>query len=204
MKRRTMRREDLDGDSIYLLHDFLSKEECGRFIAFGEGRGFEDAPITTAYGMVMAKDLRNNTRVMVDDVQLAARLFERAEAFLPDRAGGGHLHGLNERFRFYRYDVGQTFRPHYDGSYSRNAEEESRLTFMIYLNDDFDGGTTEFYGDDEAPRASVRPRRGSALVFVHAQLHEGAPVLRGRKYVLRTDVMYRAGPMRNSMRENRT
>jgi hypothetical protein len=29
-----------------------------------------------------------------------------------------------------------------------------------------------------------------ALVFVHRQLHEGALVLQGRKYVLRTDVMY--------------
>jgi hypothetical protein len=29
-----------------------------------------------------------------------------------------------------------------------------------------------------------------ALVFLHLQLHEGAPVVEGRKYVLRTDVMY--------------
>jgi len=29
-----------------------------------------------------------------------------------------------------------------------------------------------------------------ALVFIHRQLHEGAPVIQGRKYVLRTDVMY--------------
>jgi hypothetical protein len=32
-----------------------------------------------------------------------------------------------------------------------------------------------------------------ALGFVHLQLHEGAPVVRGRKYVLRTDVMYARG-----------
>jgi hypothetical protein len=36
----------------------------------------------------------------------------------------------------------------------------------------------------------VRPVRGTALVFRHRLLHEGAPVLTGRKYVLRTDVMY--------------
>lgn len=65
---------------------------------------------------------------------------------------------------------------------------------MVYLNDDFAGGTTDFYGDDELPRASIRPKRGMALVFVHAQLHEGAPVISGRKYVLRTDVMYRFFP----------
>ena len=37
----------------------------------------------------------------------------------------------------------------------------------------------------------VTPERGKALVFYHRQLHEGLPVVRGRKYVLRTDVMYR-------------
>ena len=31
---------------------------------------------------------------------------------------------------------------------------------------------------------------GMALGFVHVQLHEGAPVASGRRYVLRTDVMY--------------
>jgi hypothetical protein len=30
-----------------------------------------------------------------------------------------------------------------------------------------------------------------ALVFVHRILHRGAPVTTGRKYVLRSDVMYR-------------
>jgi hypothetical protein len=32
-----------------------------------------------------------------------------------------------------------------------------------------------------------------ALIFVHDQLHEGAAVVSGRKYVLRTDVMYTIG-----------
>jgi hypothetical protein len=29
-----------------------------------------------------------------------------------------------------------------------------------------------------------------ALVFIHELLHEGAPVIKGRKYVLRSDVMF--------------
>jgi hypothetical protein len=39
----------------------------------------------------------------------------------------------------------------------------------------------------------VRPEPGKALVFYHYLSHEGAPVTAGRKYVLRTDVMYRVG-----------
>jgi hypothetical protein len=37
---------------------------------------------------------------------------------------------------------------------------------------------------------TIRPERGMALGFYHLQIHEGAPVIHGRKYVLRTDVMY--------------
>jgi hypothetical protein len=186
-----MHREDLDGNSLYLLHDFFSSDECDRSIAFSEGRGYGDAPISTGLGDVVAKEVRNNERVMVDAVALAAGLFERAKPFLPPRIESWDLHGLNERFRYYRYDPGQTFRPHYDGCFVRNAGEESKLTFMVYLNDNFSGGTTNFWTEDEKLKAIVKPKRGMALVFVHAQIHEGAPVTAGRKYVLRTDVMYR-------------
>lgn len=63
--------------------------------------------------------------------------------------------------------------------------EESRITFMIYLNEDFVGGATQF--DD----VSIVPKTETALCFIHEQKHEGCPVLEGAKYVLRTDVMYR-------------
>jgi hypothetical protein len=98
-----------------------------------------------------------------------------------------HLLGFNERWRYYRYGPGERFAPHSDGSFVRSENERSHLTFMLYLNDDFLGGETKFY----FPYLAVQPARGQALVFVHWKLHEGAEILRGQKYVLRTDVMYR-------------
>jgi prolyl 4-hydroxylase len=123
---------------------------------------------------------------MVDDVARAVELWARVEHALPRVRGGARVVGLNERFRFYRYEVGQYFRWHRDGAFTRSALERSQLTLMFYLNDDFEGGATEF--DDGLV---VRPRRGSALFFAHPVRHQGAPVTCGRKYVLRTDVMYR-------------
>ena len=186
-----MHKEEISGKLIFLIHDFFTAEECRRSISFSEGRGYVDAPLTTPLGFIMAKEVRNNTRVMVDDPDFAARLFARARPFLPPRVETRRAHGMNERFRYYRYDVGQRFRKHYDGSFWRNPEEESLLTFMVYLNDDFSGGTTDFYYDDARLKVRVQPRQGLALVFAHAQLHEGAAITRGCKYVLRTDVMYR-------------
>ena len=66
---------------------------------------------------------------------------------------------------------------------------------MVYLNDDFDGGATSF-SDEGAVFSTggmirITPAKGMALLLHHPILHRGDPVMRGRKYVLRTDVMFR-------------
>ncbi|WP_169977710.1 prolyl hydroxylase family protein [Tautonia rosea] len=186
-----MQREAIVGDQVFVIRGFLSPEECSRFIAEFERIGFSEAPVTTRFGAIRMPDIRDNDRLIVDDTGLAAHWFERATPFLPRRIGSWELSGLNERFRSYRYDPGQSFKRHLDGYFRRPDGERSLFTFMAYLNDDFDGGTTAFYDADQQPIASIVPEQGMALVFRHAILHEGNPVEQGRKYVLRTDVMYR-------------
>ena len=134
----------LEGDMIFVLHDFLSAEECERFIARSEEAGYGDAPISTGAGFVMRKDIRNNDRVMIDDPALAALLWERARSFMPPNWFGWEPVGLNERFRYYRYDPGQQFAPHTDGYFQRDNGERSQFTFMVYLNDGCEGGETLF------------------------------------------------------------
>ncbi|MGZ3457725.1 MAG: 2OG-Fe(II) oxygenase [Archangium sp.] len=186
LPKRTVLAED---ESIVTVSNFLSPEECEAFIRQTLAEGYGDAPINTLRGFAMRPDIRNNTRVMKDDPVLAGRLWERMKGFVPvhhPRIGTWHAHGLNERFRYYRYTEGQYFKWHADGSFIRSTEEESMFTAMVYLNDDFEGGTTDFH---RGP--SVAPRRGMLLLFEHELVHQGAPVLRGCKYVLRTDVMFR-------------
>jgi len=189
-----MRIETVDGDKIFLIRDYFTPDECAEAIAMAEEAGFTDAPITTGGGQVIHKEMRNNDRVMLERPAYAEWLWQRAKPFVPERDRVWSALGLNERLRFYRYDPGQKFSQHFDGYFRRNACEISRLTFMVYLNDDFEGGETVFYGGWRTfceERFRVRPTRGTALLFVHAQLHEGAEVKTGRKYVLRSDVMYR-------------
>lgn len=181
--------EYLDGPKLFVVRGFLSPQECERFIEQSEQAGYADAPITTSVGFVMRKDIRDNARVIVDDAELATDWYERAKSLLVEDWFGWKLQGLNERFRFYRYDVGQRFARHTDGYFERLNGERSHFTFMVYLNDGFEGGATAFH--QSRPSLLVTPERGMALVFYHRQLHEGMPVVRGRKYVLRTDVMYR-------------
>ncbi len=189
-----MTREEIDGHKIFLIHDFLTVQECDEFISLSEDAGYDDAPLTTVAGPVVNKDVRNNARYMMDDPFLAVLLWSRAQPFIPPELEGWKALGLNERFRFYRYDRGQRFDVHLDGHFRRDNGEQSQLTFMVYLNDGFEGGATTFYDQEGSrPTANVEPRTGTALVFVHRQWHEGGPVIDGRKYVLRTDVMYEPG-----------
>lgn len=177
---------DLSAPLVFTIADLFGAAMCQAVIARTERIGFDAAPITTAAGFVMRPDIRNNERVMFDDVELAAELFARIRDALPERLCGRRPVGVNERFRCYRYTPGQQFKAHYDGAFQRSQHECSELTFMIYLNDDFTGGHTTFYEFD----VDVRPVRGMALLFQHRLLHEGCTVRSGVKYVLRSDVMY--------------
>ncbi|WP_425617040.1 prolyl hydroxylase family protein [Anatilimnocola sp. NA78] len=169
---------------IFTVKEFFTAEECAMAIELAESHGFADAPINSSFGPEIRKDVRNNERVMIDSPLLAADLWKRVTDYVPHRLGDATAGGINERFRYYRYDIGQQFDWHYDGAYERPNGERSKLTFMIYLNDDFLGGQTSFEG------ITVVPETGLALFFVHQIRHKGQPVHRGRKYVLRTDVMY--------------
>lgn len=187
-----MEKQVIVPEQIFTVTNFLSRAECAHYIALSENSGYGDAPLTTATGYVMRPDVRNNARVIMDDAALADSLWQRIAAFVPTPLEGQAALGLNERFRFYRYDVGQTFAPHYDGSFRRPNGEQSQVTFMVYLNDNFGGGETKFDLKYPYGEVSVVPEAGMALLFLHHLRHEGAPVHRGRKYVLRSDVMYAA------------
>jgi hypothetical protein len=187
-----------DLEDVFVVRGFLTPAECEHHIALSEAAGYGDAPINTFGGQVVNKQMRNNDRVMIDDPALAAQLWDRLRPFVPAKRGTGwHALELNERVRFYRYDVGQRFDWHFDGHYERSPTEQSAYTFLVYLNDGFGGGATEFNFrlvgglTDADPLVRVVPEAGMALVFFHRILHQGAPVTGGRKYVLRSDVMYR-------------
>jgi hypothetical protein len=95
------------------------------------------------------------------------------------------------------YSPGQEFRPHFDALDPDHAGHRADLarrgqrmgTFLVYLNEDFEGGETEF------PRAdlSYRGRTGDALFFANVtpdgrpdplSLHAGRSPVRGEKWIL--------------------
>jgi len=102
--------------------------------------------------------------------------------------------------------AGEHFRQQYKYGTDASGETKSFLTFLIYLNDGFNGGATRFFrSSNEGGDASlshggmvahgVQPKQGCVLVFPQGNtaslLHEGSAVTSGTKYVVRTDVLYR-------------
>lgn len=104
------------------------------------------------------------------------------------------------------YTVGQEFRPHHDfldpqkpGLAAEVARRGQRiLTFLIFLNDDFEGGETEF------PSAGIawRGRTGDGLAFANVTpddrpdpmtLHAGRPPTRGEKWIFSQWIRNQAG-----------
>ena len=169
---------------IWTIDDFMSPPECADLIALSESLGYVEAEVGFSSGAAMMKGLRNNYRALHTDPALAARLWERLRPFCPAQLDGAQASGLNEQFRFYKYESNQRFKRHVDGRFRRSETEQSRITFMVYLNEEFEGGETAFDG------VTIVPKTGQALCFIHELKHEGRPVSSGLKYALRSEVMY--------------
>jgi prolyl 4-hydroxylase len=89
------------------------------------------------------------------------------------------------------YTVGQEFRPHFDTPEDPNEPGFRRrvLTFLLALNDDYEGGETAFL----RTKGKWKGRKGGALFFSNVgpdglldrrTLHAGLPVTRGEKWML--------------------
>lgn len=201
---------DVFGESAMVLHDLFTPSECVAIITQAENFGFE--------GCGYSKTMRITDRVPVMGEELAGMLFERVKSLLPpilvhrtmdglkpfgvrpDMAEGTWVAtGLNPCFRACRYVPGGFFQPHYDGGFDYSSKHRSIKTYMLYLNDGFEGGSTTFYEEDqrhysEPDRSKAvydfQPELGACLVFNHFICHDGGVLKTGKKYILRSEVMY--------------
>eukprot|EP00546_Thalassionema_frauenfeldii_P018372 CAMPEP_0178897732 /NCGR_PEP_ID=MMETSP0786-20121207/1918_1 /TAXON_ID=186022 /ORGANISM="Thalassionema frauenfeldii, Strain CCMP 1798" /LENGTH=232 /DNA_ID=CAMNT_0020568331 /DNA_START=985 /DNA_END=1683 /DNA_ORIENTATION=- len=178
----------------------LSLNECQAIIDRSETFGFKPALLNVGGGLeVYDPNARNSDRVIVDDPQFAAALYERLKEFLPQSVSEGNKKyfatGLNERMRILRYKKGHCFPSHSDGCYERpDGSEISFFTIMVYLNESFEGGETLFFPDkfhsNYEKSTAVTPKTGLVSCFEHHVMHEGALVTKGVKYAIRTDLMF--------------
>ena len=221
-----------------ILDNVLSSDECKLLIHAAETsatQGWERAMINVGGGrQQLMIDERNCGRVMWDSHEVVSKIWRRIEgvaAVQPIRrlehvaniTGNGpakrdevwEFTRLNERMRFLKYEGGEYFHPHCDGSYETpDGRERSYFTLHLYLNNadrptgtelakvlqrdpatcaiyGLVGGATTFHSYDMLKQFDVWPKAGRVLLFQHRDLlHSGDDVVQGVKYTMRTDLMY--------------
>ena len=230
---------EYEGLYAVLLDDVLTPSECQTLLHAAEGsatttgNGWERALVNVGGGaQMMIEDQRNCGRIIWDSCEVVAKVWQRI-ADVPEVQEIVRLHNVpkifgngptkrnevwkftrpNERMRFLKYEGGEYFRPHCDGSYETpGGEERSYFTLHVYLSDAevvttkeliprfrkgqksskiLVGGATTFHSYDMKRRYDVLPKAGRVLLFQHRDLiHSGDDVVRGVKYTMRTDLMY--------------
>ena len=98
--------------------------------------------------------------------------------------------------QIFHYDVGQEIKPHhdflYDGEHAYGNEGgyqgDRKATFLLYLNDDYEGGELEFVH----PGLRHKGKKGDGIFFASMKdgkpdkesLHGALPVTKGEKFIL--------------------
>jgi prolyl 4-hydroxylase len=165
---------------IGTIEGFAGPEICDWLIERARPRAARAQVYDPAHGGGRVENARSNSSVTFDLAQsdivlmlLRARIAASAGTSPQDLEASAVLH----------YAPGQQFEPHFDfldtnvPGYARDvsAHGQRAATFLLYLNDDYEGGETEFPEID----FRFRGRKGDALLFWNVT-REGAPDVKSR------------------------
>ena len=200
---------DNDG---YVLYNFFSPEECDSIIEKTEKIGYRDL-----YGY--SKNYRNNKRIIVNSSCIIGEMQSRISNFIdnqlliddncetlikiPINNGTWKFSYLNPYLRLCKYNKCNKFEKHIDSGYNPNIYNERTFkTCMVYLNDKFLGGSTRFYDYNNNIILELKPKKGMCLVFNQNILHDGQIILEGKKYIMRTDMIYKPISLNRNITED--
>ena len=169
---------------VRLFREFLSPAEC-RYLIDASSPVFQPAVVGHVAGGAR---------------QVVAQIRTCDVAGFPWVAENPAIHAINRRIaaasrteaewgeplQVLRYRPGQEFKPHRDCT--EDVDNQRVFTMLVYLNDAYTGGETEFL----TTGLKVRGKTGDALLFRNADehgrpdmntLHAGLPVISGEKFL---------------------
>ena len=162
---------------IYQLDNFLTDEECDTYIE----------SINNTTNNVPFTDHGHFTNNKWTDELLAQKLYNRLVTY----GINDNILRPNKLMMSGKYDVGDCFCLHTDTGlyYNKQANEETRWTLLIYLNDDFVGGETIFYDDEWNETNTIIPVRRKALLFDIDIWHKANEIISGSKYWIGCEII---------------
>jgi prolyl 4-hydroxylase len=168
---------------------FLSKRECEALIGMIEANNVRSSVVIGGTDISGISETRTSSTSNFDSANTNVKFLHQkiADNLKLDIKKGEGLQGQ-------KYEVGQFFKEHHDyfvgASYDKHCLSSGNrtFTFMIYLNDDFEGGGTYF------PRLkkTIKPEQGKAVIWQNTingvaqtnTMHEGTTITKGVKYII--------------------
>ena len=178
---------------VLILENLLSESECKELIQLAKNNKMDQSQVvsdksTSDYDL----DSRNSFQVWMDAKTnpILSKLSKKSQEIT------GYPYANQEMVQIVKYETGGKFDAHFDScvqpdsicqEMNRKAGER-RTTLLVYLNDDMEGGETEFVEIGK----KIKPSPGKAILFhstnekdqtIHQSKHRGCPVTKGEKWI---------------------
>lgn len=178
--------------TVFEIDNFITPHMCDQIVETAKQKGITESTIVDNRGMrVLDLFTRKSKQTWLQDAESSTvRSVSEWVSVLTDMPVSHQ-----EDLQVVAYEKGGYYNPHFDASFhpdvipNMNRGCGPRLyTFLIYLNDDFEGGETDF------PEIGVciKPKKGKAILFqniddhqdlIPESMHAGCPVTKGTKWV---------------------
>jgi hypothetical protein len=175
---------------VHEIPNFLTSEECDRIIALSKDKLSDSKVYSDQEDLYQSNSRQSKQCWLEDDDNLVKSISDRVKTITNTQ----NRH--QEHLQVVNYQAGGFFSPHYDAcegtttycSRMNGSQGPRYLTFLIYLNDEFEGGETVF----PKIKKEVKPKKGKAVIFqsvdqdgviIKEALHGGKPVKNGEKWI---------------------
>jgi len=170
--------------------NFLSNDECDKIIDMSKDKLF----ISKIYGKdedTLSSSFRNSLQHWLNDDDIFIKnISDRIRKIINAKTN------FMEPLQIVKYPENGYFYHHYDACtdteeicHRMNLGHGHRyMTFIIYLNDDYEGGETDFPNKN----IKIKPEKGKGILFYNTDvngnilndsLHAGLPVTKGIKWI---------------------
>ena len=177
--------------NIEEIPNFLTEEECNKVIDLTNEKLTPSNVYTKDKDLYITENRKSEQCWLDDNITFIKNISDKIKKY------SNTYDKYHEQFQVVNYKSGGFFIPHYDAcdgdeNYCERMNQNNGpryLTFLIYLNDNFEGGETIFPNINK----KIKPEKGKAVIFknideneniIKQSLHGGEPVRSGQKWII--------------------
>lgn len=175
--------------AVFTIDDVFSEKEI-KFL-----RDFVETQLRKPVRNFTNSDFQNGKIV---ESTVSKIIYNKIQPVLPESYTDGkgeqwEFTGISKTVMFANVKPGKQFDLHTDTGCEFDIQSNtcSKYTVLVYLNDDFTGGTTTFYSDQFDELFAIFPRTGRILCFDIDMFHKGDMVGSGSKLWVGSELISR-------------